>query len=199
MDEAEKTPFWILASEFAANYRMRITGVVLLALVGWNLWRGNLPRRLAGPAEPFGVAAAVLVAAGLAVRSWASGTLRKGKGLTTWGPYRLCRHPLYLGSVLVIAGFCLLLPDLVNVLAVLGLVGVLYGLTIVREERRLAIKFGAEWKGYVAATPRLLPLGVSAEAAGPWSLAQWYKSREHRALLAAPLALAALELWRALS
>jgi len=199
MGHADKTPFWITASEFAANYRMRVTGAVLLSLAAWNLFRGNLPHRLAGPAEPFGVAAAVLVAAGLAVRSWASGTLRKGKALTTWGPYRLCRHPLYLGSVLVIAGFGLLLPDLVNVLAVLALVAVLYGLTIVREERRLAIKYGDEWRSYVAATPRLLPLGLAPEVAGPWSFAQWCRSREHRALLAAPAALAALELWRALS
>ena len=199
MDRPDKAPFWIIASEFAANYRMRITGVVLLALAAWNLCRGNLPQHIARIAEPFGIAAAVLVLAGLAVRSWASGTLRKGKGLTTWGPYRLCRHPLYLGTVLVIAGFSVLLPDLVNLLTVFALVVVLYGLTIVREERRLAIKFGEAWKGYVAVTPRLLPLGVSAQAAGPWSLAQWYRSREHRALLAAPLALAALELWRAFS
>jgi protein-S-isoprenylcysteine O-methyltransferase Ste14 len=196
---SERTPFWIIASEFAANCRMRVTGAVLLCLVAWNVFRGNLPHRLAGPAEPLGVVAAVLIAAGLAVRSWASGTLRKGKGLTTWGPYRLCRHPLYLGSALVIAGFCLLLPDLVNVLAVLALIAVLYGLTIVREERRLAIKYGDAWRSYVAATPRLLPLGLAPEVAGPWSFAQWYKSREHRALLAAPAALAALELWRAFS
>ena len=52
-------------------------------------------------------------------------------------------------------------------------------------------------EAYTAATPRLLPFGVTAGAAGPWSFAQWYKSREHRALLAAPLTLAALELWRA--
>jgi protein-S-isoprenylcysteine O-methyltransferase Ste14 len=199
MAHSEKAPLWIIASEFAANYRMRVTGAVLLSLAAWNLSRGNLPHHLAGPAEPFGVAAAALVAAGLAVRSWASGTLRKGQALTTWGPYRLCRHPLYLGSVLVIAGFCLLLPDLVNVLAVLGLVALLYGLTIVREERRLAIKYGDEWRSYVAATPRLLPLRLAPEVTGPWSFAQWYRSREHRALLAAPAALAALELWRAFS
>jgi uncharacterized membrane protein len=168
-------------------------------LIGWNVLRGNLPHHLTDLAAPFGVAAVLLIAAGLAVRSWASGTLRKGKGLTTWGPYRLCRHPLYLGSILIVAGFCLLLPALVNIATMLALIVVLYGLTIVREERRLAIKFGDEWKSYTAATPRLLPLGVSAGAAGPWSFAQWYKSREHRALLAAPLTLAALEMWRALS
>jgi protein-S-isoprenylcysteine O-methyltransferase Ste14 len=199
MERAEKALLWIVASEFAANYRIRITCIVLAALAAWNLYRGNLPHGIAGMAEPFGIAAAVLVSAGLAVRSWASGALRKGKGLTTWGPYRLCRHPLYLGTVLVVFGFALLLPNIVTLLTVFALVCVLYGLTIVREERRLAIKFGDEWKGYAAATPRLLPLGMAVRGAGPWSLAQWYKSREHRALLAAPLALAVLELWRMLS
>ena len=109
MPETDKPPLWITASEFAANYRMRITGVVLVALAAWNLFRGNLPHRIAGLADPLGAAAAVLMLAGLAVRSWASGTLRKGKGLTTWGPYRLCRHPLYLGTMLLITGFVLLL------------------------------------------------------------------------------------------
>src|SRR5438270_9745599 len=138
MNKAEKTPFWITASEFAANYRMRITGVVLVSLVLWHVMYGNLPRHIATLAEPLGIVAAALVLAGVAMRSWASGTLRKGQALTTWGPYRLCRHPLYLASVLIMAGFCLMIPDYATFLVMLGLIGAVYVLTIVREERRLA-------------------------------------------------------------
>jgi protein-S-isoprenylcysteine O-methyltransferase Ste14 len=199
MTRVEKTPFWITASEFAANYRMRITGTVLFGLIAWQLFRGNLPRHIATLAEPLGVAAACLILAGLALRSWASGTLRKGQALTTYGPYRLCRHPLYLASILIMTGFCLMIPDLFSSLVMLVVVGAVYLLTIVREERRLAIKYGDDWKSYTATTPRLLPVGLSPRLAGQWSFAQWYRSREHRALLAAPLAITALELWRALS
>lgn len=199
MTTVEKAPFWITASEFAANYRMRITGVILFGLVLWQLIRGNLPRHIAALSEPLGVAAASLVLAGLALRSWASGTLRKGQALTTYGPYRLCRHPLYLASALIMTGFCLLIPDLLTSLVMLAVVGVVYLLTIVREERRLAIKYGDDWKKYTATTPRILPLGLSPQLVGRWSFAQWYRSREHRALFAAPLVITALELWRALS
>jgi protein-S-isoprenylcysteine O-methyltransferase Ste14 len=199
MNRVEKAPFWITASEFAANYRMRITGAVLFGLILWHLSRGNLPRHIATLAEPLGIAATGLILAGLALRSWASGTLRKGQALTTYGPYRLCRHPLYLASVLIMTGFCLMIPDLVSSLVMLGVVGAVYWLTIVREERRLAIKYGDDWKNYTATTPRLLPVGLSPQLVGQWSFAQWYRSREHRALFAAPLAITALELWRAFS
>jgi protein-S-isoprenylcysteine O-methyltransferase Ste14 len=199
MTRVEETPFWITASEFAANYRMRITGTVLFGLIAWDLFRGNLPRHIATLAEPLGVAAACLILAGLALRSWASGTLRKGQALTTYGPYRLCRHPLYLASILIMTGFCLMIPDFVSSLVMLAVVGAVYWLTIVREERRLVIKYGDDWKSYTATTPRLLPVGLSPRLAGQWSFAQWYRSREHRALLAAPLTIAALELWRAMS
>jgi protein-S-isoprenylcysteine O-methyltransferase Ste14 len=199
MHRVEKAPFSITASEFAANYRMRITGAVFFGLIFWHLSRGNLPRHIATLAEPLGIAATGLILAGLALRSWASGTLRKGQALTTYGPYRLCRHPLYLASVLIMTGFCLMIPDLVSSLVMLGVVGAVYWLTIVREERRLAIKYGDDWKNYTATTPRLLPVGLSPHLVGQWSFAQWYRSREHRALFAAPLAIAALELWRAFS
>ena len=199
MNKVEKTPFWVTASEFAANYRMRITGVVLFSLITWHVVHGNLPGRIATLAEPLGIVAAALILAGLAMRSWASGTLRKGQSLTTWGPYRLCRHPLYLASVLIMAGFCLMIPDYATLVVMLGLVGAVYLLTIVREERRLAIKYGDDWKSYITTTPRLLPVGLSPQLVGKWSFAQWVRSREYRALLAAPLAITALELWRAFS
>jgi len=50
-------------------------------------------------------AGAALVAVGLAVRAWAAGHLRRDQPLTTSGPYAYVRHPLYLGSTLVLAGF----------------------------------------------------------------------------------------------
>ena len=41
---------------------------------------------------------------GLALRAWAAGHLAKNQELTTSGPYRFLRNPLYIGTLLVAAG-----------------------------------------------------------------------------------------------
>ena len=51
---------------------------------------------------------ALIVAAGEAVRFWACGHLVRNERLTRTGPYRLVRHPLYLGSLLIGPGSALL-------------------------------------------------------------------------------------------
>jgi protein-S-isoprenylcysteine O-methyltransferase Ste14 len=42
---------------------------------------------------------------GEALRVWASGHIEKGREVTRSGPYRFVRHPLYLGSAIMAAGF----------------------------------------------------------------------------------------------
>ena len=42
-----------------------------------------------------------LVAAGTALRVWAAGHVEKSREVTSSGPYRFTRHPLYLGSTLL--------------------------------------------------------------------------------------------------
>lgn len=49
-------------------------------------------------------AGAAISIAGVALRAWASGHLRKMKELTTSGPYAHTRNPLYLGTFLMVAG-----------------------------------------------------------------------------------------------
>src|SRR5438477_3135981 len=56
----------------------------------------------------FGMAT-LLVAAGCALRAWAAGYLLKGKRVAVGGPYAYVRNPLYLGSFMIGAGFCLAL------------------------------------------------------------------------------------------
>ena len=48
----------------------------------------------------------VIVAAGSLFRLWASGGVKKNQVLATDGPYALVRHPLYVGNLLICAGFC---------------------------------------------------------------------------------------------
>jgi protein-S-isoprenylcysteine O-methyltransferase Ste14 len=139
-----------------------------------------------------------LIAAGLALRSWAAGILHKHTQLTTSGPYALIRHPLYVGSFLMMIGFCTLVDDKENIWFVLGPFVALYFLHILKEERNLAGKFGEEWKKYADSVPRLLPRRLRTGGTARWSLNQWTRNREYQALGAASLGLLAIEAWRVL-
>jgi protein-S-isoprenylcysteine O-methyltransferase Ste14 len=144
-----------------------------------------------------GVGAVTLVLCGVAMRSWAAGTLRKGVALTTTGPYRLCRHPLYLGTVLMMLGFFLLLFPVGWTWLGLVPIVIIHCVTLLREEERLALRYGEAWTAYAACTPRFLPTHIGSIPHEAWSFAQWRRSREYRALTTALLALVAVVLWSA--
>ncbi len=101
----------------------------------------------------------ILVITGTGIRFAALGSIRKHEDLATRGVYSLCRHPLYLGSVLMAFGFCTLLDDWDNFLIIAGYFLTFYPLNIVWEEIRLSETFGEQHAAYCAATPLLLPLG----------------------------------------
>jgi protein-S-isoprenylcysteine O-methyltransferase Ste14 len=184
-------------TDFLVDHRVRISVGVFWWVFLQNLVIGNVPARLAGLSTGRGAAAVAVILAGLALRSWAAGTLRKGQALTTWGPYRLCRHPLYLGSLLLMAGFCLLIPNYISLVVVLGPVCLIYALTMRREEGRLLSRYGPAWAAYADSVPRLLPVRWPGRLTGPWSRAQWTRSGEHRAVVATLFCLVVLELWHA--
>lgn len=48
-----------------------------------------------------------LIVFGEAVRIWAAGHLRKNEDLTVTGPYAYVKNPLYVGTILITAGFCI--------------------------------------------------------------------------------------------
>ena len=83
------------------------------------------------------------------------GLLPEARGLVTRGPYRLVRHPVYLGEFGAVAGFLVGAPSLWN----LGAAAMFVAAQAVRmrlEERALEREF-PEYGTYAAATPRLLP------------------------------------------
>src|SRR4030065_2648957 len=49
-----------------------------------------------------------LIALGEAIRAWAAGHLEENEVLTVTGPYAYVKNPLYIGSILITAGFCIL-------------------------------------------------------------------------------------------
>lgn len=124
------------------------------------LRRGRLPQ----PAGPVGL---VMEATGLGLRMWSMRTLRGAYSRTLrttddqqvidGGPYRLVRHPGYLGSLLTWTGCAVASGSVVTVGAVVGLLGAAYRQRITAEEQLL----GRDLPGYpeyAKRTKRLIPL-----------------------------------------
>jgi protein-S-isoprenylcysteine O-methyltransferase Ste14 len=152
------------------------------------------PHDVLNPTDPLAVAGVVLVLAGLLVRSWAAGTLRKYKQLITAGPYALVRNPLYVGSFLMMAGFCALLGDWLTVVLMMVPMIALYWLAVRDEEQGMAQAFPDQWPAYAARVPRFLPKFTLPSREG-WSLGQWRRNHEFNAWIGAAVALAGLRVW----
>jgi len=72
------------------------------------------------------------------------------------GPYRLVRHPQYIGFVAIMFGFLLQWPTLLT-LAMFPVLVVMYVRLAIAEERDCEKAFGDAWREYAAVTPRLIP------------------------------------------
>lgn len=77
-------------------------------------------------------------------------------GLVTRGLYRFSRNPIYLALFVALAGFALLMPTWLSLLALIGaIVGV--GRQVRQEEAYLRRAYGAEFDRYAAQVGRYLP------------------------------------------
>lgn len=110
----------------------------------------------ARPSWSWLLAGMVLVVAGLSVRATAAGHIRKNQELATTGPYAHTRNPLYLGSVLIAAGFVLAAKNPWIALAAVVMFVAVYIPQIKVEEAYLRSAF-PEYSNYAAHVPRLLP------------------------------------------
>jgi protein-S-isoprenylcysteine O-methyltransferase Ste14 len=124
---------------------------------------------------PASVAAgAAMACLGEAVRVWAAGHLEKAREVTRSGPYRFVRHPLYVGSSLMGAGFVLAARDLVVSVVVAAYLGLMLTAAIRSEERFLRERFGDEYDRYAA--------GDTVDVGRRFSLERAWRNREHRAV-----------------
>jgi protein-S-isoprenylcysteine O-methyltransferase Ste14 len=164
---------WWAASDFEVRHRSLISiAIYLLAFAFWALDRRDVAGYIARllPADLPATQISYLIAAQPAllaawISTWACAYLPGGANeglrpgdndLVTDGPYRLVRHPLYLGTILCFLGFAILLNRLGFAIAMLGITAFVCRL-ISREEAELDAAFGASYRAYWDAVPRLFP------------------------------------------
>lgn len=94
---------------------------------------------------------------GVFLRIWANGCVKKTEELCTWGPYAHTRNPLYLGTILIAAGFCIISRNII--LSVLFFVSffIVYRQKILGEEKDLLRIFGKNFEAYIKNVPSMLP------------------------------------------
>jgi protein-S-isoprenylcysteine O-methyltransferase Ste14 len=106
--------------------------------------------------------------AGLLIRLWSQTHLRhrlKVKTeLTTTGPYRYMRNPLYVGNTLLLVGLCVMMELLWMVPIVLVYCAIVYTLVVRDEERRLVGEYGVRYDEYRRQVPRWMPRGLPKAA-----------------------------------
>jgi len=145
--------------------------------------------------------AALLLAAGEAVRLWASGHIEKTERLATGGPYAHTRNPLYVGSLLLALGVGVAAASPWAVLLVALYFAVFYPAVVREEAAFLRERFGSEYAEWERAVPLFLPRLTPAGPRG--SRFAWARVRRNRewhtalALLAIVAALAGWAAWRA--
>ena len=81
----------------------------------------------------------------------------KNESLITYGPFSVCRNPLYLFSLIGVTGICFLSLRISFILVLPYVMYRVYQNLILREETFLAEKFGDEYANYSARTPRFVP------------------------------------------
>ena len=106
--------------------------------------------------------------------------------LTTSGPYGLVRHPLYIGSFMMMVGFCQLIDDAENIWFVSRPGSRDFTSTALNEEKTLAAAFPDQWPEFAATRCRVSSLRrLPKQLFSTWSLKQWIKNREYQAFGAA--------------
>lgn len=133
-----------------------------------------------------------IAVAGLIIRALASGHVRKNEQLTTSGPYAYSRNPLYLGSIIVAAGFTLASRSWI-IAAIAAAMLVLIYIPVIRSEEEFLRAHFPEFNDYCRNVPRLFPrLKLSQGSAGSFSAHLYWKHREYNAAVGAAAIIAVL-------
>lgn len=140
---------------------------------------------MARPRMPWIAIGVVLAVLGESLRIWAAGCISKNRELACQGPFAHVRNPLYLGSLLIAAGYCAMSGLWWSVLLMGALYYVFYVGAIFSEERHLETILGDAYKRYKKAVPRLVPRwsGYAFEGGSRFRWAQVWYNREQWSIL----------------
>jgi protein-S-isoprenylcysteine O-methyltransferase Ste14 len=147
---------------------------------------------MARPTRNSLIAGTLVMIPGLVLRGLASGHVQKDKQLTTSGPYAYTRNPLYLGSLMMAAGFEVAARSWWIVAIMLVMFAVIYVPVIAGEERYLRRTF-PEYDDYARHVPRMLPrLTRYGNQQSAYSSARYWKHREYEASIGCAVMLGVL-------
>jgi len=182
---------WIARWQRVAR-RIRVPlGFVTAGLYLFELWK-QAPR-------PAAIAwSLALVLPGVWLRGYAAGYVKKNRELTQTGPYAHTRNPLYLGSMLIAAGFAVALLSWPVALVLAVGFAAIYVPVVASEERFLRATF-PEFGAYCRRVPRLIPRLTPARdetGSGSFSFSLYFKHREYNAAIGAGLLYLSLYLLR---
>jgi len=137
---------------------------------------------------------------GLMLRGYAAGHLRKHKQLAISGPYAFTRNPLYLGSVLLAAGFSVASDSWISTMLLAAYLTIFYPVVIRREQAELKTLYGSAFVEYASQVPAFWPRFSPAMASTErfsWPL--YRQNREYEAAIGLAVAmtiLGILMVWR---
>jgi len=153
--------------------RLRVTcGFILVAAFAWFSRPDARSLALGLPVS----------ALGLALRAWASGHVEKNIRLAESGPYAYMRNPLYLGTLLVAAGFAIASRQWL--LAVpFGVVFIFIYLPAIELEEQHLRKLFPEFAAYAERVPALWPTLAPVRRPQRFRWDLYVRNREYQALI----------------
>ena len=156
------------AKTHRADDRNSVFAILLLSLLATALpvaeWAYLHPERHHNHWLAIGL---LIIVAGTGIRIWAIQTLGRfftatvqiqdGHQLIQDGPFRLVRHPSYLGALLTAVGSAVLLESWWSLPVAVALMMAAYYLRITAEEQALLRNFGPAYREYQRKSRRLIP------------------------------------------
>ena len=149
----------------------------------------------ARPGRVWVAAGCVIAVAGLGIRAWASGCLKKNEELATGGPYAYTRNPLYLGTFLLGLGVSVCTGSWWFAVVFTAFYLLVYIPVMLAESETLRKLFPDQYPAYSRSVPLLVPrltpfdirpqaeLTDTARRAPLFEMSLYIRHREYRALL----------------
>jgi protein-S-isoprenylcysteine O-methyltransferase Ste14 len=156
--------------------KIRRIPIFMLALLLVIFAKPDLPGMIVG---------IILVLLGEGIRIWAAGHLQKNEVLTVTGPYAYVKNPLYIGSILITTGFCILAGN-IYLLAASTFMFCFHYIPYKKrvEGERLRHLFGSQFDDYDQKVPDYIPRRTPySKEKNPWRFDNFIENSEEGILM----------------